>query len=124
MILKFRIFDIRFTVQLMTTLTIEIPDCEAQDVLTYIKQKGGHVVEAISSAGLNEFQRSSLEKGLTEAVLISRGGIKGTTISELTYSHLNDNEVNSMTLAYAEGSLKEGWDLSDDENEYWNSFAK
>ncbi len=108
----------------MTTLTIEIPDREAQDVLTYIKQRGGNVVDEISSATLKRAQKASLKKGLTEAILISRGDIKGTPLSELTYSHLNDNEANLMTLAYAEGSLKEGWDLSDEENEYWNSFAK
>ena len=40
------------------------------------------------------------------------------------YSNLDENLITPMTLAYAEGSLIEGWDLSDEENEYWNSFAK
>lgn len=72
----------------MMTLTIEIPDREANDVLTYVKQKGGSV------------------------------------ISESLYSNLDDENVNPMGLAYAEASLKAGWDLSDEENDYWSSFAK
>ena len=73
----------------MTTFTVEIPDGEANDVLSYIKRKGGNVISENSS-----------------------------------YSHLEDDEISVMTLAYAEESLKEGWDLSDEENDYWNSFEK
>ena len=46
------------------------------------------------------------------------------SIEEHEYSGLDESQINPMTLAYAEGSLKEGWDMSDEENEYWNSFAK
>ena len=67
----------------MTTITIQIPDSEAQEVLSYIKQKGGKIVEEISLAAIKRSQKASLKKGLTEAVLIGRGDIKGTPLSEL-----------------------------------------
>jgi hypothetical protein len=67
----------------MTTVTIQIPDREAQEVLSYIKQKGGKVIEDISLASVKRSQKSSLKKGLTEAILISRGDIKGTPLSQL-----------------------------------------
>jgi hypothetical protein len=38
-------------------------------------------------------------------------------------SLLKENEINSMSLAYAENSFKNDWDLEDqEENEYWDSF--
>ena len=76
----------------MTTVTIQIPDREAQEVLSYIQQKGGKIVEKLSSV------------------------VKPVGDS-LAYSHLDDHEVNAMTIAYAESSLTEGWELSD-EDEY------
>ena len=33
----------------MTTLTIQIPDSEAQNVLSYIQQKGGKVLDEMSA---------------------------------------------------------------------------
>lgn len=81
----------------MTTLTIQVPDSEVLKVSNYIKHRGGKV---------------------------SQGEIKEISIEEQSYSNLDDHQINPMTLAYAEGSLKEGWDLSEEENEYWNSFAK
>jgi len=38
---------------------------------------------------------------------------------------LQDNEINSMSLAYAESAFKDGWDdLSEEEDRYWNSFLE
>jgi len=67
----------------MTTLTIEIPDGDVQEISSYIKQKGGKVVTKSSTAAFKRAQQESLKKGLTEAVLISRGELKGTPLSEL-----------------------------------------
>ena len=65
----------------MTTVTIQIPDREAQEVLSYIKQKGGKVIEKLSLAAVKRSQKASLKKGLTEAILISRGDVKGIPLS-------------------------------------------
>ena len=35
---------------------------------------------------------------------------------------LTEPELNTMSLAYAEKSFAEGWDVSQAEDEYWNSF--
>jgi hypothetical protein len=41
----------------------------------------------------------------------------------LTYGKtLAESELNMMSLAYAEKSFAEGWDVSPAEDEYWNSF--
>ncbi|HEY8782052.1 MAG TPA: hypothetical protein VIM16_10580 [Mucilaginibacter sp.] len=68
----------------MTTLTIEIPDKEVKEISTFVKQKGGKVVEKISVAAvIKRSQLASLKQGLTEAILISRGEIEGTPLSQL-----------------------------------------
>jgi len=35
---------------------------------------------------------------------------------------LTEPELNIMSLAYAEKSFAEGWDISKAEEDYWNSF--
>jgi hypothetical protein len=67
----------------MTTLTIEIPDRETGNVLKYIEEKGGKVVANISVASIKKTQKASFKQGLTEAILISRGEMKGNPLSEL-----------------------------------------
>jgi hypothetical protein len=67
----------------MTTLTIEIPDKEVKEISTFIKQKGGKVVEKISAAVVKRSQLASLKRGLTEAILISREEMEGTPLSKL-----------------------------------------
>ena len=67
----------------MTTLTIKIPDSEVQEVSSFIKQKGGKVVKKTSVAEIKRSQHSSFKKGLTEAILISRGDVEGTPLSKL-----------------------------------------
>jgi len=67
----------------MTTLTIEVPDNEVKEISTYIKQKGGKVVDKISAAAVKRAQQASLKRGLTEAILISRGDMQGTPLSQL-----------------------------------------
>ena len=38
---------------------------------------------------------------------------------------LQENELNSVSLAYAESSFRDGWDeLSEEEDRYWNSFLE
>jgi len=78
----------------MTTLTIQVPDSKVLEVSNYIKDKGGKVSQKVNSA------------------------------EDISYLNVDDHLLNPMTLAYAENSLKEGWTLSDEENEYWNSFVK
>jgi hypothetical protein len=67
----------------MTTLTIEVPDKEVKEISTYVKQKGGKVVETISVAAVKRSQLASLKQGLTEAIMISRGEMEGTLLSKL-----------------------------------------
>lgn len=67
----------------MTTLTIEIPDKEVKEISTYVKRKGGKVIEKISRAAVKKAQLASLKQGLTEAILISRGEMEGTPLSKL-----------------------------------------
>jgi hypothetical protein len=67
----------------MTILTIELPDSEVEDVADYVKEVGGKVVSKKSVAEVKKAQMASLEQGLTEAIQISRGEIKGIPFSEL-----------------------------------------
>jgi hypothetical protein len=67
----------------MTTLTIEVPDKEVKEISTFVKQKGGKVVEKISTAAIKRSQLESLKQGLTEAILISRGEMEGTSLLQL-----------------------------------------
>jgi hypothetical protein len=67
----------------MTTLTIEVPDKEVKEISTFVKQNGGKVVEKISAAAIKRSQLASLKQGLTEAILISRGEMEGTSLSQL-----------------------------------------
>jgi len=67
----------------MTTLTIEIPDKEVKEISTFVKQKGGKVVEKISARAVKRAQLASLKQGLTEAMLISQGEMEGTPLSKL-----------------------------------------
>lgn len=67
----------------MTTLTIQIPDSEAQALSSYIKQKGGKVIAEVSVAKTKRAQLASLKQGLKEAILISRGEMEGTPIAQL-----------------------------------------
>ena len=67
----------------MTTLTIEVPDKEVKEISSYIKQKGGKVLKKLSVGAIKRSQQSSLKQGLTEALRISQGKIKGTPLSQL-----------------------------------------
>lgn len=67
----------------MTTLTIQVPEGEVQEISSYIKQKGGKVIKKSSAVSVKQTQQASFKQGLTEAILISRGEIKGTPLSEL-----------------------------------------
>ncbi|HEY5327728.1 MAG TPA: hypothetical protein VIJ27_12065 [Mucilaginibacter sp.] len=67
----------------MTTLTIKIPDEEVKEISTFVRQKGGKVVETNSAAAIKRSQLASLKQGLTEAILISRGEMEGTPLSKL-----------------------------------------
>jgi len=79
-----RIFYINFNNNIkMTKLTIEIPDKEVKEISTFVRQKGGKVVEKISVAAVKRSQLASLKQGLTEAILISRGEMEGTPLSQL-----------------------------------------
>jgi hypothetical protein len=39
------------------------------------------------------------------------------------YKPVTETELNTMSLAYAEKSFSEGWEVSPAEDEYWNSFT-
>lgn len=67
----------------MTTLTIEVPDKEVKEISSYIQQKGGKVLKELSAGAIKRSQQSSLKQGLTEAVLIRQGKMKGTPLSQL-----------------------------------------
>jgi len=66
----------------LTTLTIEIPDVEADTVAEIIRKKGGNII-ANSKADLTREEQISLNQGLKEAELIKQGKRKGFTFDEL-----------------------------------------
>jgi hypothetical protein len=68
----------------MTTLIIEIPDVEVEELSNIIKAKGGSVFDAKTvDENLTEDELESLKRGLKEALLIKEGKIKGRPFSEL-----------------------------------------
>jgi hypothetical protein len=68
----------------MTTLTIEIPDSETLSVSRFIKAKGGTVLAVKAKKVTKDASAlKSLEQGLKEAIMISKGEIKPAPLSQL-----------------------------------------
>jgi hypothetical protein len=68
----------------MTTLIIEIPDSETNDISNIVKAKGGNVVHVDSDEeDLTQEELELLRRGLKEALLIKEGKIKSIPFSEL-----------------------------------------
>jgi hypothetical protein len=68
----------------MTTLIIEIPDNETQDISAIVKARGGNVVHIDSDdENLTPAELDLLKRGLKEALLIKDGKIKPIPFSEL-----------------------------------------
>lgn len=68
----------------MTTLIIEIPDEETQDLSNIVRAKGGNVVHI--NAGEQDLTLAELEllkRGLKEALSVKEGKIKPIPFSEL-----------------------------------------
>lgn len=70
--------------QVMTKLTIEIPESEQIDVFDFIKQKGGNIL-TIDAADddLEAEEFALLQESYKEALLIKKGIIKSLPVSEL-----------------------------------------
>lgn len=62
----------------MTTLTIEIPDTEAQTIADFIKQRGGTIVGELTSA-----ESASLKIAMKEAELIKGGKMQPLSFDDL-----------------------------------------
>jgi hypothetical protein len=68
----------------MTTLIIEIPDVETEDISNIIRAKGGSVVHVnADEEDLTPHELELLKKGLHEALLIKEGKLKSIPFSEL-----------------------------------------
>ncbi|MBS1503291.1 MAG: hypothetical protein JST32_14580 [Bacteroidetes bacterium] len=68
----------------MTTLIIEIPDKEAEDLSNIVRAKGGNVVQVnADEEDLTAQELELLKRGLKEALLIKEGKIKSIPFSEL-----------------------------------------
>jgi len=69
-------------INLMTTLTIEIPDREMAEFSKIIKKKGGHII-ADSTDDLSKSEHISLTQSLKEAELIQAGKLKPLRFDDL-----------------------------------------
>jgi hypothetical protein len=68
----------------MTTLIIEIPDKETEDIANIVKAKGGSIVHIdADEEDLTPHELELLKKGLKEALLIKEGKLKSIPFSEL-----------------------------------------
>jgi len=67
----------------MTTLIIEVPDIEVEDISNIVKAKGGSVFNASEDENLTPDELELLKRGLKEALLIKEGKIKGMAFSKL-----------------------------------------
>jgi hypothetical protein len=68
----------------MTTLIIEIPDNETQDISAIVKAKGGNVVQIdADDEDLTPTELDLLKRGLKEALLIKEGKSSAIPFSEL-----------------------------------------
>jgi hypothetical protein len=68
----------------MTTLVIEIPDNETNDISNIVKAKGGSVVSVNTDIeDLTLAEVALMKRGLQEALLIKEGKIKSIPFSEL-----------------------------------------
>jgi hypothetical protein len=68
----------------MTTLIIEIPDKETEDIANIVRAKGGNIVHVdANEEDLTLEEVELLKKGLKEALLIKEGKIKSIPFSEL-----------------------------------------
>jgi len=66
----------------MTTLTIEIPDRDTDEVSQIIKKMGGHII-ANSKDNLSKIEQVSLNQSLSEAELIKSGKLKPLSFDDL-----------------------------------------
>ena len=68
----------------MTTLIIEIPDNEMQDISDIVRARGGSVVEVNDDEeNLTPAELVLLKRGLKEATMIKEGKVKSIPFSEL-----------------------------------------
>jgi len=68
----------------MTTLIIEIPERETEDISNFVRAKGGNVVHInADEENLTPAELELLKRGLKEALLIKEGKIKSIPFSEL-----------------------------------------
>ena len=68
----------------MTTLIIEVPDLEVDEISNIVKEKGGNVVNAeADNENLTPVELKLLKRGLKEALLIKDKKIKSIPFSEL-----------------------------------------
>lgn len=68
----------------MTTLIIEIPDSETNDISNIVRARGGNVVSINADEdNLTPVELDLLKRGVQEALLIKEGKIKPIPFSEL-----------------------------------------
>ena len=68
----------------MTTLIIEIPERETEDISNFVRAKGGNVVHVnADQEDLTPAELELLKRGLKDALLIKEGKIKSIPFSEL-----------------------------------------
>jgi len=68
----------------MTTLIIEIPDKETEDISNIVRAKGGNVVHVnADQEDLTPAELELLKRGLKDALLIKESKIKSIPFSEL-----------------------------------------
>lgn len=68
----------------MTTLIIEIPENDADEISNIVRARGGNVVEIdADDENLTPAELEFLKRGLNEALLIKEGKIKSIPFSEL-----------------------------------------
>lgn len=49
----------------------------------------------------------------------------GYTSEPIVYKTIEESEINPMSLAYAQSSFSQDWNIENqEENEYWESFVK
>lgn len=68
----------------MTTLIIEIPDSDANEISNIVRARGGNVVDIdANDENLTPTELELLKRGLNEALLIKEGKIKSIPFSDL-----------------------------------------
>jgi hypothetical protein len=78
------IFVLNLNNYTMTTLIIEIPENDADEISNIVRARGGNVVEIdADDENLTPAELEFLKRGLNEALLIKEGKIKSIPFSEL-----------------------------------------